>query len=711
MSTLESTAGGETEFTPDSVNPGTPSPSTPPQLGWHEDASAPPLAPGADAVPIPLPRPGGGFDLLVLAGRGSSRGARLYRGAESGSDFDAGEILDGLGGLATACSWPTAEANRAELIGVEADSGRLSWIAIDRSGPAWRVSRREILADPLGEELGPGRILHLCGVDWDGDGRPDLIVSYQALAGYWPEGDEFPPALQVGFNRGGGHPGYDDRGSWRGSAPEGLIAWLAPEGTNGSEPPSFRLEGRIASDEGALELSTRPLAVALPWFSRGGLELIAVGPDGALRTWRNFGGQRPPILMSPLVIQNGGSDRPLRLPEDVVALAPAPRDASGRARLLVGDSRGEIRFLVAEPSAEPAAVGGIRGIRGSKGKAAPRPAPKPSAPEGGRESASWSPALTARDAAVRLGGRTVIAVGDLDGDGDLDLVIGDAAGCLRQADDLGTPGIPQYGLPFELEALGHPWRAETGPDGRLHGPAEAPLGYACPAIIDWENHGRPDLLVGTASGEVLHFRNNGASTQPRFDLPKPIASQGHPLVTPPRVRPAAADWLGTGRIDLITLDLQGRLCVYPRGEQSEVGAPAPLVDRLGRTIRLDGGYGLAGRCTLWAGEFTKPGSIDILVGIGKESRFVLPPLLGLPLRSIDDFGTVLLLERQEDDTLVPRMIRRADGTPLIFGEETCSPAGIAPPADDAAADPGRLLLFVGSDDGSIHFFRREELTW
>jgi hypothetical protein len=708
MSTLESTAGGETEVAPDSINPDSPSPSpSSPRLGWHEGVATPRLAPGADAVPIALPRPDGpGFDLLVLAGQGAARGARLYRGTGTGSDFDAGEDLEGLGGLRTACAWPAPEADRAYLIGVEADSGRLAWIVLDRSGTSWRVTGREQMPDPLAAELGPGRVLQLCGVDWDGDGRPDLIVSYQALAGYWPEGDELPPSLQVGFNRGGGHPGYDDRGAWRGSAPGGLIAWLTSEGATGAEPPAFRLVGPIAADEGPLELSSRPFAVALPWLSRGGLELIAVGPDGGLRTWRNFGGQRPPILMAPLIIQNGGSDRPLRLPEDVVALAPAPRDSSGRARLLVGDSRGEVRFLVAEPSAEPAAVGGIRGIRGSKGKSAPRPAPKPAASEGGRESASWGPALTALDPGVRLGGRAVIAAGDLDGDGDLDLVIGDAAGCLRQADDLGTPGVPQYGLPIELEALGHPWRAEPGPDGRLLGPAEPPLGYACPAIIDWENHGRPDLLVGTASGEVLHFRNNGGGSQPRFDLPKPIASQGHPLVTPPRVRPAAADWQGTGRIDLITLDLQGRLCVYPRGEQSEVGAPVPLVDRLGRTIRLDGGYALAGRCSLWAGEFTRAGSIDILVGIGKESRFILPPLLGLPLRSVDDFGTVLLLERQEDDTLVPRMVRRADGTPLILGEETCSPAGVGAP-DDA----DRPLLFVGSDDGSIHFFRREELTW
>src|SRR5262249_57290899 len=91
--------------------------------------------------------------------------------------------------------------------------------------------------------------------------------------------------------------------------------------------------------------------------------------------------------------------------------------------------------------------------------------------------------------------------------------------------------------------------------------------------------------------------------------------RGQPLVPPPRVRPAAADWTGTGRIDLIALDLQGFLVVYPRVNTLEFDAPVLVVDQLGRLIRLDGGYRQSGRCTLWAGPWTGPGRVDLLVGL------------------------------------------------------------------------------------------------
>ncbi len=194
-----------------------------------------------------------------------------------------------------------------------------------------------------------------------------------------------------------------------------------------------------------------------------------------------------------------------------------------------------------------------------------------------------------------------MAAADLDADGDIDLIAGDAAGRLLLAEDVGGPDDHRYALPVELNALGAPFRLDPGPDGVLGGPVEPKRGYTCPAIVDWKDNGRPDLIVGGAGGEILFFRNNGSTTQPRFDRPEPLSFHGGPLITPPRVRPAVADWNGDGQIDLIGLDLQGFLCVYPRKDVMEVDDPIPLTDRLGRLIRLDGGFGQAGRCALWAG--------------------------------------------------------------------------------------------------------------
>jgi hypothetical protein len=231
------------------------------------------------------------------------------------------------------------------------------------------------------------------------------------------------------------------------------------------------------------------------------------------------------------------------------------------------------------------------------------------------------------------------------------------------------------------------------------------MGCACPALLDWVGHGRLDLLVSGSSGEVLHLRNNGVATDPRFDVPRTIMCRDGDLIIPPRVRPAAADWRGHGALDLIALDLQGFLCVFPRAGKTEVDPPLPLVDHLGRMIRLDGGFGLAGRCALWAGPWTAPNQIDLLVGLPRDARFVIPPLLGEPLGDPELLPTVLLLENRGPAGLITRRLSLADGRPLVLGTEGCSPCGVRRPAG------GGLDLLVGSDDGTVAYFRREELRW
>jgi hypothetical protein len=239
----------------------------------------------------------------------------------------------------------------------------------------------------------------------------------------------------------------------------------------------------------------------------------------------------------------------------------------------------------------------------------------------------------------------------------------------------------------------------------LDGPVLPRLGFACPALADWTGHDRLDLLVAGAGGEVLVLPNDGAATDPRFGTPVPLRSRGLPLITPPRVRPAVADWTGDGQVDLISLNLQGFLCVYPRTGRYEVDAPAPMVDRLGRFLRLDGGFALSGRCALWAGPWCGTGHADLLVGLPRANRHVVPALTGLEFAADDAIPTVLLLENLGHGVLCPRPVYHADGRPLILGSEGCSPSGIA------SGDGEALDLLVGVDDGSVTILRRDALRW
>ena len=176
-------------------------------------------------------------------------------------------------------------------------------------------------------------------------------------------------------------------------------------------------------------------------------------------------------------------------------------------------------------------------------------------------------------------------------------------------------------------------------------------------MADWLGHGRPDLIVTGAGGDVVLLPNDGGATEPRFGHPVAIRCEGHPLILPPCVQPAIAGWSEPDTLDLIALDLQGFLCAYPQVDRDEVGPPIPIVDHLGRLIRLDGSFGLSGRCSIWAGPWTAPDRVDLLIGLPRGNRHVVAAVTGIPLESVDSLPTVLLLENLGRNIVAPRPLR------------------------------------------------------
>ena len=163
--------------------------------------------------------------------------------------------------------------------------------------------------------------------------------------------------------------------------------------------------------------------------------------------------------------------------------------------------------------------------------------------DGPSRNEATSPALVMqRTEEILTGGHSSITVYDLDGDGDLDIIYGDAVGRLHFLEDMGSGDDHRYALPVTIEAGGAPFRIEPGPDGMLLGPAGHNLGFARPAVGDWLGHGRPDLIVIGAGGDVLLLPNDGGATEPRFGHPIVIRCEGHPLILPPCVQPALAAW-------------------------------------------------------------------------------------------------------------------------------------------------------------------------
>jgi hypothetical protein len=100
---------------------------------------------------------------------------------------------------------------------------------------------------------------------------------------------------------------------------------------------------------------------------------------------------------------------------------------------------------------------------------------------------------------VGLGGLSRPALGDLDGDGDLDLLAGSAAGTLRYFEHTGTAVATAF---VERSGAGNPF------DGVDIGSNSAP------ALIDVEGDGDLDVVVGRSRRDALVVREHRPRDEP-----------------------------------------------------------------------------------------------------------------------------------------------------------------------------------------------------
>jgi hypothetical protein len=139
-----------------------------------------------------------------------------------------------------------------------------------------------------------------------------------------------------------------------------------------------------------------------------------------------------------------------------------------------------------------------------------------------------------------------------DGDDRKDLLVGMASGKVRIYLNVGTDENPTFDGGAYLQV------GEPGAKVDI-----SVLARATPSVVDWNDDGRKDLVVGSYDSTVYIFINEGTDSAPDFRTHIQAQLNGSLLVVPgSRSSPEVIDLDGDGKKDLLAGNVSGQLFYY-----------------------------------------------------------------------------------------------------------------------------------------------------
>ncbi|MBU2644427.1 VCBS repeat-containing protein [bacterium] len=241
--------------------------------------------------------------------------------------------------------------------------------------------------------------------------------------------------------------------------------------------------------------------------------------------------------------------------------------------------------------------------------------------------------------------------GDLDQDGDLDLLIGSKSGAIYYYQNQGS----------EQE-----WDFRLISENYVDTRGEA---NTAPLLTDLDQDGDLDLIVGTQRGRLRFFDNQGSADQPRFveepDFFKHIWLDKD-------AKPAVMDLDNDGLVDLLVGNFKGRL-VFIRNDSARFN----IMRRDYRKIDVTLG------AAPFFGDLNNSGTMELIIGT--------------------DAGKVLFFKNDQSDLA-------GNWIPVNqYGENLSFLQGSVPVAVDIDAD-GDLDLITGSESGRVILYRNDAVV-
>lgn len=420
-------------------------------------------------------------------------------------------------------------------------------------------------------------------VDYDGDGTRDLVVG----AGDWTE---------YGWD-----DAYNEKGEWTNGPIRGHIYVMRNTGTH--EAPVYAEADQVQAGGAPLDVFGAPSPNFADLDKDGDLDIIAGEFLDRISYFENTGTRTAPVYAAGRFLEVDGKTLHLDLQMLQVVVFDWNRD--GNPDIIVGEEDGRVVMLLGSGNIND-------GL------------PEFSPPRYFQQEAQW----------LKVGALSTPSGVDWDGDGDEDLIVGDTAGYISFAENLGGGATPKWARPVYLKAGGETIRIQAGPNGSIQGPAEAKWGYTVLDVADWDHDGLLDIVINSIWGKVEWFKNIGAPGKPVLAPAQPVTvawegatpkpawnwwnPEGKNLVTQWRTTPEVIDLNGDGLNDLVMLDTEGYLAFYQRAKTSEGPVLLPperiFKDESGAPLRLnEKNAGGSGRRKFVLHDWDGDGKLDLLL--------------------------------------------------------------------------------------------------